>query len=459
MRGLRWIAVAMVILLWATMGVLAQGLPPRADLTGRINACLMERRTDGTTRSLWTIITTNAGDTSAGPSETFFYTNSGFARVYGVPALAPGQEHVQQFVVVGGDLVNGGAQVNRTGAVPEWNTANNYPSAIYRTQYYSGSGWWVSGVPYFSWCPGYAPRAYGIVFQDKNRNGRQDAGEPGLRGVIVQLWQGSRLVTSTTSGFDGRWSMTVATGGRYSLVAIVPRTLGLGTVSWTTPSRYYNIPLTGGARGPYRFGISTLPPPPPAKKPISPRPEVNLGWGTAVTHPIVVGQDPDRRGADVFVTIRAYPVTYIWYELNPTTGRWIEKRAAVTDYVDLNSIRLTATLTAASRAWIRNELAAKYPGARVRRPFWNLRAQPTYRVVRNRVLADGTNEVVLAVTRIPFEDPGVYTVRVSARTRGTSWPGSSARDVQPPAATRTPGQRIAANAPLRVYLLDATIVK
>ena len=451
----------LLVLLWLgwNTGVAAQGLPPRADLTGTVTACLLERSLTGYTRSRWTVVTRNVGQATAGPSTTYFFTNSGVRRVYGVPALAVGQQHVQQYVVLGGDLVTGGAQYNLWNAVLEWVTYNNLVQAAYRTTNYSGSDPWVAGTPYFSWCPGYAPRVYGVVFHDRNRNGRRDAGEPGVRGVIVQLWQGSRLVTSTTSGFDGRWSMTVATGGRYSLAAIVPRTLGLGTVSWTTPSRYYNIPLTGGARGPYRFGISTLPPPPPAKKPISPRPEVNLGWGTAVTHPIVVGQDPDRRGADVFVTIRSYPVTYIWYELNPTTGRWIEKRAAVTDYVDLNSIRLTATLTATSRAWIRNELAAKYPGARVRRPFWNLRAQPTYRVVRNRVLADGTNEVVLAVTRIPFEDPGVYTVRVSARTRGTSWPGSSARDVQPPAATRTPGQRIAANAPLRVYLLDATIVK
>ena len=160
--------------------------------------------------------------------------------------------------------------------------------------------------------------------------------------------------------------------------------------------------------------------------------------------------------------IRSYPVTYTWFEYRKRTGRWVRRQATVTDYVRLNSIRLTATLSARSRAWIRYELAARYPGARVRRPFWNLRAQPTYRIVRNRVLPDGTHEVRIAVTRIPFEDPGRYVVEVQARTMGTSWPGSrvhNPRRVVAPAVRSTAPRLVRATNMLPVYLLETTIVR
>ena len=336
--------------------------------------------------------------------------------------------------------------------VAESNEGNNYAIV--------GKGVQPGNLP---WCPGYRPRVYGIVFKDMNRNGRRDAGEPGLQGVIVQLWPGGRKIGQATSGNTGAWSVSASQSGRYSITAIVPRSvqqaLG-GGISWTTPSHYYNVPISGGAVGPYRFGLAAMPPPPPAVKPIEPAPEASIGWGTAVTRPVVVGQDPDRRGADVFVTIRVRPAVYTWYEFDPNTGRWVRRQAAVTDYVDVNSIRLTARLTNQSRAWIRNTLAREYPGARVRRPWWNLRSQPTFQIVRNDVLPDGTNEVVIAVTRIPFEDPGVYTVHVSARTQGTSWPGSTVTDPQylvRPAATTTDAKHVTATAPLKVWLLDTRL--
>ena len=183
---------------------------------------------------------------------------------------------------------------------------------------------------------------------------------------------------------------------------------------------------------------------------------------TTTSHPIVVGQDPDRRGADILITIRSQPVVYTWFEYDPLSRRWERRVAAVTDYVRLNSIRITARLTDESRRWIENELAQKYPGARVRRPFWNLRAQPTYRIVRNRVLPDGTNEVRIAISRIPFEDPGRYVVKVQARTRGTSWPGSSVGDsrrVVPPALRGTGPRTGMTTGAVVVYLLETTIVR
>ena len=160
------------------------------------------------------------------------------------------------------------------------------------------------------------------------------------------------------------------------------------------------------------------------------------------------------------MTIRSYPITYTWFEFDRRVGRWVQRQATVTDYVDLGSIRLTATLTRKSQQWIRTELATRYPGARVQQAKWNLRALPTYRVVRSRVLWNGAHEVVISVTRIPFRDPGVYRIWLAARTRGTSWPGSSVtnpRRLVPPASRGTGPRRISAASTLRVWLLDTTL--
>ena len=203
----------------------------------------------------------------------------------------------------------------------------------------------------------------------------------------------------------------------------------------------------------------TPPPPPP---PVRPNPGgivARITLASTTTHPVVIGQDPDRRGADVIVTIRSYPVTYTWFEYDTRSRRWERRVATVTDYVNLDSIRLTATLTRESREWIRTELAARYPGARVHQPDWNLRALATYRVVRSRVLWNGAHEVVLSVSRIPFRDPGVYRIWLAARTRGTSWPGSGVdpRWLVPPASRGTGPRPISAASRLKVWLLDATL--
>ena len=116
------------------------------------------------------------------------------------------------------------------------------------------------------WCPGRAPRAFGLAFLDSNRNGQRDAGEPGLGGVIVEVWQGSRRVAQTASGSDGSWEALVNSAGTYSLAAVVPQSvvnaLG-GRIEWTTSNRYFDVALTGGASGPYMFGIAVPPTPTP----------------------------------------------------------------------------------------------------------------------------------------------------------------------------------------------------
>ncbi len=471
MRCFRRVVVSIVIVIasiWMSLSVHAQGLPPSVDLAvPRAGICLMALRDGSATYRSWAVVQNPAAVAVRTRVRFWAYLVGPGMRI----GLYGGSPYVDMTVQVSPASSRYVARVDTfrwPGTVALYRNyvqAVDFSAGVLNTgnDPNPGNDSVRAYVSAYQWCPGYEPRAFGIVFRDNNRNGRQDPGETGIAGVIIELWQGGRKVTAVTSRRDGSWSIAVSTPGNYHISAIVPRSvrnlLG-GAISWTTPSRYYNVPVTGGGTGPYRFGLAGMPPPPPAQKPIGPRPEASIGWGAAVTRPVVVGQDPDRRGADVFVTIRSYPVTYIWYEFNTRTGRWEERRAAVTDYVDLDSVRLTATLRRESRDWIRNELAAKYPGARVRRPFWNLQLQPTYRVVRDEVLPDGTHEVEIAVTRIPFEDPGVYAVRATARTRGTTWPGSRVTDpalVVPPAETSTRSVDIVAGATLKVWLLDTRL--
>ncbi|HPZ08478.1 MAG TPA: SdrD B-like domain-containing protein [Candidatus Eremiobacteraeota bacterium] len=53
----------------------------------------------------------------------------------------------------------------------------------------------------------------GKVYVDKNDNGKQDEGEPGVEGVVIILENG----TSVTTGPGGKYSITNMTGGFHVL--------------------------------------------------------------------------------------------------------------------------------------------------------------------------------------------------------------------------------------------------
>jgi len=206
-------------------------------------------------------------------------------------------------------------------------------------------------------------------------------------------------------------------------------------------------------------------------------------------YPVVVGQDPDRRGVDVTLHVTSFPViriyytrekvgereetrcvwtdpgnpdhTAIWSPGNPPTPNntppcdlnwpdWEWKTVKVDvfecvrhvqvlpDPVNLNSVFMQATLSPSSRRWI-EELAQRYPGARVRRPDWYMRA-----VGSGHLNPDGSYEAH-ATAHFAFEDPGIYLVTASAHTRGTIC---------------TPPRTITARIPdLRVHFLDTTLIR
>jgi hypothetical protein len=63
-----------------------------------------------------------------------------------------------------------------------------------------------------------------FVWMDSNRNGLQDAGEPGLPDVTVQLWNGAMnsLIASATTNAGGNYTLVGPTGVALRVRAILP---------------------------------------------------------------------------------------------------------------------------------------------------------------------------------------------------------------------------------------------
>ncbi|RYD41566.1 MAG: hypothetical protein EOP85_12490, partial [Verrucomicrobiaceae bacterium] len=63
-----------------------------------------------------------------------------------------------------------------------------------------------------------------FVWNDLNGNGIQDSGEPGIPGVVVQLWNSSRtrLWDHTTTNANGNYTLQSPGGGSFRLRAILP---------------------------------------------------------------------------------------------------------------------------------------------------------------------------------------------------------------------------------------------
>ncbi|MFN8498612.1 MAG: SdrD B-like domain-containing protein [Anaerolineae bacterium] len=91
----------------------------------------------------------------------------------------------------------------------------------------------------------------GIVFNDLSGNGMQDAGEPGVGGVTVQLVnaQTNQVVATTTTAGDGYYVFTSVPSGNYKVVETVPA--GYGNTTPTT----VNVAVPPGGAGYANFGV------------------------------------------------------------------------------------------------------------------------------------------------------------------------------------------------------------
>jgi hypothetical protein len=190
----------------------------------------------------------------------------------------------------------------------------------------------------------------------------------------------------------------------------------------------------------------------------------------APDHPLVVGQDPAKRGADIQASVSIPPVVLTWYEQiqDPPTCEadpsgnsegcpgpgdqygndwevWMEGNPAY-QFVDgaihcikhveilpenIASLQASAQLDAESQAWIMNDLAGKYYEAYVHNPQFNLipgMAQPTAGCNGDQICS-----AEALVTNVPFADPGTFDLNLYVYTAGTNftWMGVTIPITQP----------------------------
>ena len=66
-----------------------------------------------------------------------------------------------------------------------------------------------------------------FVWDDIDHDGRQDAGEPGLAGITVQLWNSSKtqLIASTTTNVNGNYTVVAPIPGNYRIRVLLPNAM------------------------------------------------------------------------------------------------------------------------------------------------------------------------------------------------------------------------------------------
>jgi hypothetical protein len=153
----------------------------------------------------------------------------------------------------------------------------------------------------------------------------------------------------------------------------------------------------------------------------------------APNNPVVVGQDPEKTGVTLSVSMTVPPVYYSYNVKNyhtrcegsgcgqpPGYGpvniiNWETCDRVTEVYADyLASITISANLSQASIDWITGELAQRYPGAQVYQPNWAL--FPGLPGVGGGI---GTAAFSMQWNRLQFRDPGKYLVNVTGATTGT----------------------------------------
>jgi hypothetical protein len=176
------------------------------------------------------------------------------------------------------------------------------------------------------------------------------------------------------------------------------------------------------------------------------------GGKIAPPNPVVIGQDPERRGVDVQVNVLIPPVVYHFFEVirhddlvcawdstgrgsgcpdHPRDSRWTteintwyecrEHTQVFPDY--LASARVSVNLTQTSREWILTDLAQAYPGAHLLHPDFSFPFSGPGSLLGNQSVSWTT-----VIPKIQTADPGNYSTTVTVRTTGTAV--SAPRQVQ-----------------------------
>ena len=213
--------------------------------------------------------------------------------------------------------------------------------------------------------------------------------------------------------------------------------------------------------------------PSPSVPPSCSTPIITSGAITVTAHkvaplnPIVIGQDPEKRGADVTWEVRVDPTSYTYGVDTPVMGNvcvagsgtsncttsnnqagTLQQTIVRYDCVQhiqlfpegLNWVTSSASLSQASRDWILNTLSLHYPKAFLHNPSFSFRGDPA-----SGTLQGNTFVWTLSQSRIQVADPGYFDLGVSGSTSGT--PVSSPRGF-----SRLGGQ-------FPVYLMESVIIQ
>jgi hypothetical protein len=204
--------------------------------------------------------------------------------------------------------------------------------------------------------------------------------------------------------------------------------------------------------------------PTPTEPPTCPGPSVSQGSPSlsispaAPPYPVVVGQDPDKRGADINANVSIPPVIFTWYEpiyeeVNHCNALGCKTRLEFKECrvhrenlpERINTVNARAELSGESRNWIVNDLGSKWYGAYVHRGSFNL---VQFGSLSNGCGGGGTCSASLEAMKVPFADPGLFNLSLVVGTNGTYWNG---QQITPPRMLSNRGE-------LKVYVILPTLI-
>jgi hypothetical protein len=176
---------------------------------------------------------------------------------------------------------------------------------------------------------------------------------------------------------------------------------------------------------------------------------------TAPPHPVVLGQDDQKRGVDLWWELTIGPTVEEWETLevtgygkqcnpfNPNDCVIYEEYGCEMHrnyYCEpIAEAKATATLSAASKEWILGEISYKYPGATLKNPGFGY-SEPAV-----GGCAGTTYVWTIEQEEVPVEDPGNWDLSIIGITRGT--PVSGGRNFN------------VAGGCFPAYLIDTTIIR
>ena len=184
--------------------------------------------------------------------------------------------------------------------------------------------------------------------------------------------------------------------------------------------------------------IGTEPPPTEEVflKAVNPQPEPNFELTFQPPFPMVIGQDPTKRGVDVLGRATLGACTVTWHHVLRTQWEFCGKATCdctkdncsireTTKEWDTNQLEpdqmagltIDSALTTKSTNYINGPMQTPYPGAKVQMGAVRVYPSAWANVVENAIGAPTTWAMLAA--RVPYADPGDWDFHVALQTTGT----------------------------------------